>query len=911
MTPKKLQSFIIYRFLSGRLKDKNYDITITLDEARRNMEIVRLGNSAFLETIMKVEGKEFNPKELAELETKKHKKLSKSEKIKILNRIDEILFLGNSLIEIKFENASHYKTIVKNGLFINGNEFVRALAGAGNLRRNTVLFVKKSIYLQVMKILNNDRKQDVELNEIKLVAYFGLYNSSGHKVRFPRFCVVPDFEYSRLTKTDWINDDYSVEEKEISLDLNLFDGQGVISENMAIQWAEDLGLDYIPSTFIFRAPFCKGQLVVFPFHEFAKKIAKQDNITDVWGKKINIGQIDVIISKSQFKLWQSYENYFDYRDSCERNGLGFWITRYASKEIKKTSFLNYMFIQALNLSNDDIQKLCQPTIDYFKSLMGLSRKNMLLYLLPNTKKEPEEYSLNDFDSMQSALMLSDEIALEPHVVARYMSSLRKRIKESYLGNLLVRANFQGLIADPYLQLSYIFGLKPIGLLKEGEHYCKFWIDRGVEFVASARSPLTHQSEMNGSRLVSNEEILYWYRYVKNGFIVCPQGIDTLLYADADYDGDLIFTTDNPIIIKGRQGGNPISYDKKPSEKIIIKDMWDADVASQMSSKIGYITNLSSTYHCMLSNYDENSEEYKEIQRRLKIFRMLQGLQIDSAKGNNRVSVPQEWTKYQKKTDDMTQEEKDKIDFNNKLVANQRPRFMRHLYSHYNKQFVDELRRMDIMSREKNREPFVLGKDPELDRYYKRYSGFISNNSVMNRIEEYMLKSMGDAKKLALAESRKFDYNIFFRDNYTTPKERDLSYAEELNNRYWAFRKSIYGKNHELGDNLTESIHEFSKQLRKTILFELRDEEEVFESLVVYLYVHKRTKRTDILWDCFSDIILERLKERTSYFIIPKIDKNGDIEYLYEKYSFQRVNLPHEKDEDTKRVGEGEGSISEQ
>ena len=111
-----------------------------------------------------------------------------------------------------------------------------------------------------------------------------------------------------------------------------------------------------------------------------------------------------------------------------------------------------------------------------------------------------------------------------------MSSLRKKIKESYLGNLIVQGNFQPLIADPYLQASYMFGLQN-GLLKDDEHYCKFWGDRNVELVASGRSPLTHQSEMNISKIVSNEDIRYWFQYIRNGFIFSPQGIDTLLFAD--------------------------------------------------------------------------------------------------------------------------------------------------------------------------------------------------------------------------------------------------------------------------------------------------------------------------------------------------------------------------------------------
>lgn len=96
-----------------------------------------------------------------------------------------------------------------------------------------------------------------------------------------------------------------------------------------------------------------------------------------------------------------------------------------------------------------------------------------------------------------------------------------------------------------------------------------------------------------------------------------------------YDGDLVFTTDNKVMIDNAFGGNPITYQKKPTEKKYIdtKDLYKADLLS-FDSKIGYITNCSTTLYSMLPLYEKNTKEHDTIMHRLKECRVLQGNEID-------------------------------------------------------------------------------------------------------------------------------------------------------------------------------------------------------------------------------------------------------------------------------------------
>ena len=94
-------------------------------------------------------------------------------------------------------------------------------------------------------------------------------------------------------------------------------------------------------------------------------------------------------------------------------------------------------------------------------------------------------------------------------------------------------------------------------------------------------------------------------------------------------GDILMSTSCNVFINNMVKGNPITYQKRPTEKKYIdtKDLYKADLLS-FDSKIGYITNSSSTLWCMLYNYEKGSKEYNTIMHRLKECRVAQGNEID-------------------------------------------------------------------------------------------------------------------------------------------------------------------------------------------------------------------------------------------------------------------------------------------
>ena len=122
-----------------------------------------------------------------------------------------------------------------------------------------------------------------------------------------------------ITEID--GEDDKIEEVEKDVVFNLWDGQGIVSPRFAEQIAGELGLDYIPSTFIIRSNFIKGMLCVFDFVRFSDDMGKH-MIADIWGNSYNIRDADVIITQSQFKLWNAFNSLSDYNQKCKENKIG-------------------------------------------------------------------------------------------------------------------------------------------------------------------------------------------------------------------------------------------------------------------------------------------------------------------------------------------------------------------------------------------------------------------------------------------------------------------------------------------------------------------------------------------------------------------------------------------------------------
>jgi hypothetical protein len=543
----KLQQYYIFKFNSSYLKKNNYKINIDLSKARKNNYVVSLGDSQLLRFVRKIKNQDTNQEYLEELfkERKLLKLKPDSEKnrkrlIEIGGVVDSHLFVPE-IVTIAFNDNRHYQKIMEQGgFYVNGRKMVRLLASAGMIRKNVIMFVDETIKDPLWQMLNVDRNLESKLVPAKFNAYVSLASSATHRVSDVSFCVVPDYEIERIHRVDFVTEvedgEDTVEEKNAPIGFNLWDGMGLISYEQSALWSLELGLDHVPGTWCIRNAFTKGMVCTFPFQEFAAKVAKKHIIKDVWGNDIDIRTIDLILSSSQFKLWSSFVSHSDFVSKCKKYDWGWGISRYNPEVEKDHTTSNYQFLQALSLDEDQVERLCSKTLDFFSKTISKDIRYTLLYFLgelSNNEELGDKWYYATDDVLVKALILNNSLIDDPYIQKRIEHSLNKKIRETYIGSLLLDGSYQAMISDPYAMCEHIFGMEVKGLLKEGEHYSNYWNNKKIKKVSACRSPLTHYTENNILNLQQSKELDYWYRYLRSGIIYNVHGTDTLRHGGSD------------------------------------------------------------------------------------------------------------------------------------------------------------------------------------------------------------------------------------------------------------------------------------------------------------------------------------------------------------------------------------------
>lgn len=321
----------------------------------------------------------------------------------------------------------------------------------------------------------------------------------------------------------------------------------------------------------------------------------------------------------------------------------------------------------------------------------------------------------------------------------------------------------------------------------------------------------------------------------------------------------------------------------------IKDLYKIDILG-FNSPIGYITNLGTTFYAMQSEYAEDSPEYEELDTRLKLCCTAQNAVIDSAKGIKIRPLPKHWTTYQKILDTDTEEEKRRKEFENKLVIEKRPEFMKHLYSHYGKKYKDFKDEFELYSQIKfgcnvNDLDENVKDQKETLEYYERKNPLLETDSVMNKVCRYMEKSI---KELKLNKVKPDNEKIFYK-LYNSDIELNNGNLEKIKlikKEYDDFKKSK-----QLQDSEFTTYEQYYKFLRNKCLQEISSNIQELANLAVYIcYFLSPQKPKDFCWDVFGGGIVENLKLKNSKIHVPCLDECGDIDYLGEKYSFVELDV---------------------
>lgn len=938
---KKLQQFYIMKFSSSRLEKFNYHLKRILGntgthvrEIRNNNELIALGDNQALRTIRSIRYErnpnclQYNPQQLDELYQQKKelkKKLfteSVKKQISIVNaQIDEMLFMPE-YVSVVIDDVKHYKKIIEDGLYINNFKYVRLMCSAGQARVNTVILIREDYESEVKKRLRCGAKS-IKITKNKYNAYFALSSSSTYLIPKPNVLLIDDCEIEMDKRVDWISKIPKEEKNKLSnnervseitttLGFNLFDGCGAVSVEFAKRVAEELELDYIPSAFCIRCAYIKGMVFVVDFKQYAKELGIVFQ-KDLYGVDQKIEEMDMILTKSQFKLYNAYESMNDYYRLCEENGILWGITKVTPKNDNTYFRSNYQFCQAIDLRNmDDVAELCQPTVEWLSGICGKDVNLSILFLL-GSLLDREDIDYNNImnltnDNVAKALILNKDMINDEYIKSLVIMSVNKKIRESYLGKLILNGNFSVMIPDMYAFMQHAFGQEVTGALKEFEHYSHFWNEREKTEVVAMRSPLTWRSEVNKLTLVKNDITEKWFKYLTSGIVYNVWGCDCMIHADSDFDGDIVATTDNAVFLRCRFDNLPITYSKSTVDKEYIKeeDLYLADIQS-FNSTIGQITNISTSFYELLSKFEDDptkEKEQAEIIERLKLIRKAQGDSIDKAKGIKIEPMPKHWTKrVSQKPDGVTDDE---LEFCNSIVADRKPYFFRYLYPKENAKYLEYIKRENSVCETKFFRtldellslPDSELSSSELDYKYNKYLEYIpliDYNGRMNKICHYMEKNLSEiTRHRSKKTSDKILDLIYSGDDRTFDKE-DVEY---MNKAYLKFKKiqSSYRKSKKNDfDDFNSPIHSIDNEIkiiRENIFDNISKSLKYQCDLAIYISYELYPSRTkDFCWEVFGSQILENIKHNSSTpASIPVPSDNGTIEYLGKYYEPMEVDL---------------------
>lgn len=923
------------KFNSSRLKKYNYNIEIDYEQALDNGEIIQLADNQILRTIRDVvaaKDKE-NTKDrildrdllevfYSELETIRRRKnsegnINKTKEIK--GKINKMCFIPE-YITIVIEDDSHYDYLYEGGLTINGINFFRLSTSAGQGRVSTVVFCSFEVLESVNNTLDNGRDKTKKFSPSKFNAYKGTYGSATKVVTAPRFCVVPDYNSEVTFKVNWVTEtdgeqDDLIEERTITKKFNRWDGMGLISPKMALQWSKDLDLDYTPSQFCVRQSFLKGMFCVFPFHEFCEiKNGKNYTVKSVYKDKdgnnieIDLKDIDAIVTEGQFKLWESYTSLESYIYNCEKNNLKWGVSLYTDQQLNNTLKMNYQFLQALDIKQEDVPQLCSLFENWIKGVNADNIWYVLLFLMgiKVTESSIENYFKNSTNFWIKSLIINHDLINDKYIKQKIYNLIKTKIDNGCMGSIILEGNNQTLVSDPYAMMEYLCGHEVKGLLGSREYYSNYWNEKEVTEIVGMRPPLTYRSECLKMQLYNTEEQRYWYRYSYGGIIVNIHGHETDNWAGSDWDFDFLSTTSNSVVRNSVfENEHPVCYEAPKPEKFVFteEDLFKSDKFT-FGSKIGAITNKSTTGAALLNifekMYGKQSREYSTTLNRIKMCTKLQSAQIDKAKiGKEVKGIPKIWhdRKYISELD-ISDEEKD---FFKRIMLDRYPYFFIHLYPDTKRSYKKHVEGYDLSSRHK----FGIGIEDLISKEvnteeellyieaYHKYMPVICGDGVMNNICRH-IESVNFNIKSSIKKSTIEDIHLILMRNdiLVDTKIYDIILVE-YKNMNSEIRKLNNIKNtsvrNKFDESMSQSVNKVYEKFKNKMNELCSDIYELTDYLIKIFYVEFPNSNKDLLWNTYGEYIFKNIKDKNlNEVLFPFPDKKGTINYLEDKFLLKEV-----------------------
>ena len=479
--------------------------------------------------------------------------------------------------------------LILNGYIYNGERYVCFTASAGQIRTKKTVFIKERVWEENQKTLmcgltvdSINERGGININ--KYLAYLALCNSATdpwEEFDITKSIVVDDMETMVRGTVDFIDHrTYTTERKVMDIPITHTDGCGMVLPSCNAK-----------NTMV-RLPWVKGLLAVFPFDRFIREADKQDPSTqhgvvkDIYGVEHDVlkEDIQVIFTKSQFKMYKYYSSWEEYIAMYQKYGCT------AGKCNEEESFLpdaklNYQMLQTLtDISEDEIERLANRSVEKIQKVAS-DRETMLEVFGASSQYKNK-------NAFQECLSIYPELLSDPYTKEMLRQIKKNLVKEGKSAKLDLSAKYMFLIPDLYAFCQWLFlGDKdPCGLLKDGE--VSSFLYRAYGKLDCLRSPHLYREHAVRNNVV-NAETKRWF--TPNAiYTSCHDLISKILQFDCDGDKSLVCA--DPLIIEIAERNMkdivPLYYEMAKAGAVIVtpEEIFHGLRAAWTGGNIGVISN---------------------------------------------------------------------------------------------------------------------------------------------------------------------------------------------------------------------------------------------------------------------------------------------------------------------------------
>lgn len=623
----------IYKIHSSRLRKEKWKLTLPIEEARRNDEVIALADSLMLRWIDELNGitdADEKAKEIKlqiELLRKEKNNIQNKRKIRELYSDLDKLQLKPDYMYLIIDKEKDYHRACK-GFSINGIKYKRLLGTNSGIKNSTIVFVSERLADELKRRVENDRDPNAKLVTAKLEAYKALTCSASTPVSFPKgILIVDDAETEFYDDTIYLTDEGDGEpvmqerpHEKIVMDAS--DGYGIMLPSLAERWSKELGLDYVVSGLNTRMAWEKGMVFCFDYLEFAEEVAGDFLVKDAWGNLVDVRDTELILTTSMVKLWDSYDSCEDYLAKSIGNKYTFGITKTCPEFLENERGSNYQFLQSYMLDDAEIDELIAPTMEDIENVLHEDWRKTVLFLrgsgitANNVAGMPDDFI--------KAIMIDQRMLDDPYIQNEVYQLIRNRINEAKVGVLKVHGNYSIVSGDPYLLCQSIFGLEKTGLLKAGEVYSKYWADDGAEELVCFRAPMTCHSNIRRVVPVNNDKTNHWYQHMKTCTIFNSWDTANSALNGMDFDGDMVMTTDNKVLLRNhRKLPTLMCVQRKAQKRVSTEDDFIRSNIESFGNDIGMTTNWITSMFEVQAKYCPKDKRYKELDYRIMCGQLYQ------------------------------------------------------------------------------------------------------------------------------------------------------------------------------------------------------------------------------------------------------------------------------------------------